>query len=87
MRVVAELAEHPGAEDRSQPGLGAEDLSVRVPAKIRLHLLLQDADLLVQGDDHRDQGPDGGGVGGGQGRRLAQLLAAQRSQDRGRPVR
>ena len=32
VRVVAELTEHPGAEDLSQPGLGAVDLSVRVPA-------------------------------------------------------
>src|SRR5215218_8116091 len=28
--VVAELCEHPGAEDRSQTGLGQYDLSVRV---------------------------------------------------------
>jgi NAD(P)-dependent dehydrogenase (short-subunit alcohol dehydrogenase family) len=43
-----------------------------VPAKIRLHLPLQGRDLLVQGGDHRDQGPDGDRVGGGDGRRLAQ---------------
>ena len=84
VRVVAELAEHPGAEDGSQAGLGQVDLSVRVLAKIRLHLPLQDLDLLVQGGDHRDQGPDGGSVGGGDGRRLAQLSAAQRGEDRGR---
>src|SRR5271165_6005647 len=41
VRVVAELAEDPGAEDGSQAGLGPVDLSVRVPAKIRLHLPLQ----------------------------------------------
>src|SRR6266540_5086815 len=34
VRVVAELAEHPGTEDVSQTGLGQVDLSVRVPAKI-----------------------------------------------------
>ena len=33
VRVVAELAEDPGAEDVSQAGLGQVDLSVRVPAK------------------------------------------------------
>ena len=54
MRVVAELGEHPGAEDVSQAGLGQVDLSVRVPAKIRLHLALQGLDLLVQHGDHRD---------------------------------
>ena len=31
--VVAELAEHPGAEDGCQAGLGPVDLSVRVPAE------------------------------------------------------
>ena len=80
--VVAELGEHPGAEDRSQAGLGQVDLSVRVPAKMRLHLPLQGLDLLVEGGDHRDQGPDRGGVGGGDGGRLAQLRAAQRRLDR-----
>src|SRR2546427_7232470 len=32
--VVAEFAEHPGAEDGCQAGLGLVDLSVRVPAKM-----------------------------------------------------
>src|ERR1039457_185200 len=41
-RVVAGFCEHPGAEDRSQPGLGGDDLSVRVLPKIGLHLPLQD---------------------------------------------
>ncbi|MGP0028660.1 MAG: hypothetical protein ACLPKE_35695, partial [Streptosporangiaceae bacterium] len=52
-------------------------------AKIRLHLALQGLDLLVKYDDHRDQGPGGDRVGGGDGRRLAQLGAAQRGYDRG----
>src|ERR1019366_1552162 len=59
VRVVAEFAEDPGAEDGSQAGLGQVDLSVRVAAKIRLHLPLQGFDLLVQDGDHRDQGADG----------------------------
>jgi hypothetical protein len=80
VRVVAEFAEHPGAEDGTEAGLGPVDLSVRVRAKMGLHLPLQDRDLLVQGRDHRDQRSRGGGVGGG--RRLAQLLAAQRREDR-----
>jgi hypothetical protein len=42
-----------------------------VAAKIRLHLALQGFDLLVQDSDHCDQGADGDGVGGGDGRRLA----------------
>src|SRR5579859_2059877 len=85
VRVVAELAEDPGAEDESQAGLGQVDLSVRVTAKNRLHLALQRLDLLVQDGDHRDQGPDGDGVGGGDSGRLAQLGAAQRGEDRGGP--
>jgi hypothetical protein len=59
VRVVAEFAEDPGAEDGSHAVLGQVDLSVRVAAKIRLHLPLQGLDLLVQGSAHRDQGPDG----------------------------
>jgi hypothetical protein len=55
-----------------------------VPAKIRLHLPLQDLDLLVEDGEHRDQGTGSGGVSGGDSLRLAQLLAAQRRQDRGR---
>jgi hypothetical protein len=51
VRVVAEFAEHPGAEDESQSGLGQVDLSVRVAAKIRLHLALQGLDLFVEGGD------------------------------------
>jgi hypothetical protein len=50
---------------------------------MRPHLPLQDLDLLIQGDDHRDQGPDSSSVGGGDGRRLAQLGAAQRGHDDG----
>jgi hypothetical protein len=48
VRVVAEFAEQPGTQDGSQAGLGQVDLSVRVLAKIRLHLPLQDLDLLIQ---------------------------------------
>src|SRR5215469_7659906 len=59
VRVVAELAEHPGTGDRAQAGLGPVDLSVRVPAKMRLHLPLQSLDLLVESDDHCDQRPGG----------------------------
>ena len=36
--VVAELGEHPGAEDHSKAGLAGDDLSVRVLAKTPLHL-------------------------------------------------
>jgi hypothetical protein len=59
VRVVAEFAEDPGAEDGSQAGLGPVDLSVRVTAKIRFHLALQRLDLLVEYRDHCDQGPGG----------------------------
>jgi hypothetical protein len=46
------------------------------------HLLFQDLDLGIQGGDHRDQGPGGSGVGGGQRGRLPEVLAGQRGQDR-----
>ena len=46
------------------------------------HLLFQDLDLGVEGGDHRDLGPDGGSVGGGQRGRLAEVITAQRGQDR-----
>src|SRR6266545_6690955 len=36
--VVAELAEYPSAEDHTESGLGPDDLSVRVPTKMGLHL-------------------------------------------------
>src|SRR5260370_27077117 len=57
VRVVTELAQDPGTESKAQPGLGQVDLSVRVTAKNRLHLTLHHLDLLIQGDDHRDQRP------------------------------
>jgi hypothetical protein len=53
-----------------------------VLAKIHLHLPLQGRDLLIQGGDHRSQGPDSSGVRGGDGWRLAELRAAQRGDDR-----
>src|SRR5206468_8547882 len=65
---------------------GSVDLSVRVPAKMRLHLPLQAGDLLVEGGDDRGQGPHGSSVGGGQDGRPAQLRAAQRGQDRVGPA-
>ena len=46
--VVAELAEHPGAEDGCQAGLGLVDLSVPVSAKMLASPLFQDLDLGVQ---------------------------------------
>ncbi len=62
----------------SRAGLGRVDLSVRVAARIRLRLPLQGSGLLVQDGDRRDEGADGDGAGGGDGRRLARLGAAQR---------
>src|SRR5882672_7642427 len=54
VRVIAELAEHPGAENNAQAGLGLVDLSVRVPAKMRLYLPFQDLHLRIQGGDDSD---------------------------------
>src|SRR6185312_13215657 len=86
VRVVAELCEHPGAEDGCHAGLGLVDLSVRVPAKMLLHLRFEESDLLVESDQDGDQGPYGRGVGRGQRGGLAEVLAAQRGQDRAGPV-
>ena len=82
VRVVAELCQHPGAEDRSQAGLGRDDLSVRVLTEMGVHLSLQGLDLLAEGGDHRDQRADHRGAGGGDRRRLGQLPGAQRGPDR-----
>jgi hypothetical protein len=79
--VVAGFCEHPGAEDRSQPGLGGDDLSVRVPPKIGLDLPLQGFHLLVQGGQHRDEGAHGGGVCRGHDGGLAQVPGAQHRLD------
>jgi hypothetical protein len=54
--VIAGLCEHPGAEDRSQPGLRHDDLRVRVLPKIGLDLPLQGFDLIVQRAQDRSQG-------------------------------
>src|SRR5829696_5001662 len=52
--VVAELGEHPGAENDPQAGLAEVDLSVRVLAKTLLHLPGQHLGLLC----HRRQNHD-----------------------------
>jgi hypothetical protein len=77
----------PGRRDLAHPGLGQAGFSVRVTAKMLANLPLQDFDLLVQDGDHGDQRPKGGRAGCGQRLGLAELLAAQRRQDRGRLVR
>ena len=86
-RVVAELAEHPGAEDGCQAGLGQVDLSVRVPAKIAptspSSILTCSFRVVITAI--RDAG--GGGVGRGEPAGAGQLPAAQRGQDRLGPVR
>lgn len=77
---VAELGEHPGAEDRSQPGLGQDDLSGRVRPKMGLDLPFQDLDLLVEhGEDSCRT--DGRGVGGRDDVGLAEMLGTQSGVD------
>jgi hypothetical protein len=53
--VVAELGEHPGAENDPQAGLAQVDLSVRVLAKTRLHLPGQHLGLLGHRRQHHYQ--------------------------------
>jgi hypothetical protein len=78
---VAELGQHPGAEDRTQSRLGQDDLSGRVLAKMCLHLLGHGRDLLVQHGQDRDRGAHGGGISGHDDLGLAQVLSAQRGLD------
>src|SRR5665811_1825396 len=80
--VVAELCEHPGAQDGPQSGLAEVDLSVRVPAKTGLDRPFQSRDLLVGGRDQGGQGADRRTVGGGDKRRLGEVLGTQRGHDR-----
>jgi hypothetical protein len=47
-----------------------------------LHLCFEEPDLLVERDQDGDQGPGGRGVGRGQRGGLAEVLGAQRGQDR-----
>jgi len=46
--VIAELGKHPGGEDLAKAGLATVDLSVPVPAKMRLDLLLHASDLGIE---------------------------------------
>lgn len=73
---VAELCEHPGAEDRTEAGLAAVDLNVRVQAKSGLDLALEGGDLGVQRGQDRRRGADGGRVGAGHDLGLAEVLSA-----------
>src|SRR5665811_856790 len=81
--VVAELCEHPGAQDGPQSRLAEVDLSVRVPAKTGLDRPFQGGNLLVAGRDQGGQGPDRRAVGGRDNRRLGEVLGGQRGHDRG----
>src|SRR6476469_6160920 len=49
-RGIPEFCEHPGTEDRAETGLAEYDFSVRVLAKMGLHLRLEVRDLR---DRHR----------------------------------
>jgi hypothetical protein len=71
------VVEGAGAGRGSHAGLRQGDLSVRVPAKMVLHLPLQGLDLFVQRGDQRDQGPGRARVGGRQG--LGPALAPSRA--------
>src|SRR5674476_1319635 len=73
--VVAELCEHPGAQDGPQSGLAEVDLSVRVPAKTGLDRPFQGGDLLVGGRDQGGQGADRRTVGGRDNRRLDKAVS------------
>jgi hypothetical protein len=74
---VTKFGQHPGAEDRAHPGLRQDDLSVRVPAKMLLHLPLQDVDLFVEHAKHRDDRSSGSRVRVGDDLVSAKLFAAR----------
>ena len=82
--VVAELGQHPGAEDRSEAGLAAVDLNVRVLAKTLLHLPGQYLGLGDHHGQHRDQRRRARRIRGHDTGPGGQLLAAQRGPDLGR---
>src|SRR4051812_14790242 len=77
VRVVAELAEDPGAEDYAEAGQAQVVVSVPVPAKMFGHHLPQLLDLGVEGGDQPDLGAHDGRVGSLHRRRLSKLLRAQ----------
>jgi len=81
--VLAELREHPGAQDGPQSGLAEVDLSVRVLTKTGLDLPFQGCDLLIGRRDQGGQGADSRAVGGRDKRWLPKVLGAQREHDRG----
>src|SRR5690349_13174190 len=78
VRVVPELAEHPGVEDDTKSWQGAVDVGVRVCLKMCRQLGLEVANLAVQFGDDGDHGAGGRreccGDGGGSG----ELFGAQR---------
>jgi hypothetical protein len=61
VRVAAELGQHPGAEDRAEPGLAGVDVSVLVSSKMLFHYLTECVDLVVECSDeaHFAGGDDG----------------------------
>jgi hypothetical protein len=79
--IIAELGQHPGGEDRSEPRLARVDLSVRVLAKTQPHLLFQHSGLGDHLGDHGDQRRHGDGIDGLQPRSGRQLLGPQRGND------
>ncbi len=74
---ITEFAEHLGAGQRSHAGLGHDDLSVRVPARMGLRLPLQDLDLLVGRTKDCHDGAGGSRVRAGDRLAAAELPAAQ----------
>jgi hypothetical protein len=81
--VIPELGEHPGTRDRSQTGLGGDDLSVGGADPMRINLPLQGLDLLLERGQHRHRGASRRRVGRGDHLGLTPLLGTQHGLDSG----
>ncbi len=66
IRVVSELAQHPGADKKAQSRLAADDLGVRVLIKMVGQFGLEDRQLAAHLSDHSHSRLDGGTVCSGQ---------------------
>jgi hypothetical protein len=83
--VIAELAQHPGAQDHPQSWQGADGLGVRVLVEPLAQRLLQRGDLLVEAGQQPNAGVDHDPVGLADPLGRGQLGTAQRGLDLGRP--
>ncbi|MBA3622799.1 MAG: hypothetical protein H0W51_10875 [Euzebyales bacterium] len=76
VRVVPELAQHPGAENDAESGQTAQDHGVRVLLKMVCQRRLKASDLGCEHGDHGDERAGGVAVGVHGQRGCGELLGA-----------